>query len=87
MSEVDGRVHVKEVRLLLYSIKMAGIEFNDVVTLLITPIVALIGQWLRLRAVTVAVALADGRSSGGAPPLPASPVAAPRGRSRTAPGS
>lgn len=32
MSEVDGRVHVKEVRLLLYSIKMAGIEFNDVVT-------------------------------------------------------
>ena len=33
MSEVDGRVHVKEVRLLLYSIKMAGIEFNDVVAL------------------------------------------------------
>ena len=32
MSEVDGRVHVKEVRLLLYSVKMAGIEFNDVVT-------------------------------------------------------
>jgi len=32
MSEVDGRVHVKEVRLLLYSIKLAGIEFNDVVT-------------------------------------------------------
>lgn len=31
LSEVDGRVHVKEVRLLLYSIKMAGIEFNDVV--------------------------------------------------------
>ena len=31
MSEVDGRVHVKEVRLLLYSIKMAGIEFNNVV--------------------------------------------------------
>ena len=31
MSEVDGRVHVKEVRLMLYSIKMAGIEFNDVV--------------------------------------------------------
>jgi uncharacterized tellurite resistance protein B-like protein len=31
MSEVDGRVHVKEVRLLLYSIKMAGIEFDDVV--------------------------------------------------------
>jgi uncharacterized tellurite resistance protein B-like protein len=32
MSEVDGRVHVKEVRLLLYSIKMAGIEFDDVVS-------------------------------------------------------
>lgn len=31
MSEADGRVHVKEVRLLLYSIKMAGVEFNDVV--------------------------------------------------------
>lgn len=31
MSEADGRVHVKEVRLLLYSIKMAGIEFNDVI--------------------------------------------------------
>jgi uncharacterized tellurite resistance protein B-like protein len=31
MSEVDGSVHVREVRLLLYSIKAAGIEFNDVV--------------------------------------------------------
>lgn len=31
MSEADGTVHVKEVRLLLYSIKMASIEFNDVV--------------------------------------------------------
>jgi uncharacterized tellurite resistance protein B-like protein len=31
MSEADGRVHVKEVRLLLYSIRMAGIEFDDVV--------------------------------------------------------
>ena len=31
LSEVDGRVHVKEIRLLLYSIKVAGIEFNDVV--------------------------------------------------------
>jgi hypothetical protein len=31
MSEVDGRVHVKEVRLLLYSVKVAGIEFDDVV--------------------------------------------------------
>lgn len=32
MSEVDGRVHVKEVRLLLYCIKVSGIEFDDVVT-------------------------------------------------------
>jgi len=31
MSEVDGLVHIKEVRLLLYSIKAAGIEFDDVV--------------------------------------------------------
>jgi len=31
MSEADGSVHVKEVRLLLYSIKSAGIEFADVV--------------------------------------------------------
>jgi uncharacterized tellurite resistance protein B-like protein len=31
MSEVDGRVHVKEVRLLLYSTRMTGIEFDDVV--------------------------------------------------------
>src|SRR5690348_651780 len=31
MSEVDGRVHVKEVRLLLYSAKMTGVEFDDVV--------------------------------------------------------
>lgn len=31
MSEVDGTVHVREVRLLLYSIKAAGIEFNDVI--------------------------------------------------------
>jgi uncharacterized tellurite resistance protein B-like protein len=31
LSEVDGRVHVKEIRLLLYSIKLTGIEFNDVV--------------------------------------------------------
>ena len=31
MSEVDGRVHVKEVRLLLYSVRQAGIEFDDVV--------------------------------------------------------
>ena len=31
ISEADGNVHVKEVRLLLYSIKMAYIEFDDVV--------------------------------------------------------
>lgn len=30
LTEVDGSIHVKEVRLLLYSIKMANIEFNDV---------------------------------------------------------
>jgi uncharacterized tellurite resistance protein B-like protein len=31
LSEADGNVHVKEVRFLLYSIRMTGIEFNDVV--------------------------------------------------------
>ena len=31
LSEVDGRVHTKEIKLLLYSIQDAGIEFNDVV--------------------------------------------------------
>jgi uncharacterized tellurite resistance protein B-like protein len=31
MAEADGRVHAKEVRLLLYTIKNSGIEFNDVV--------------------------------------------------------
>lgn len=31
LSEVDGRVHTKEIKLLLYSIEDAGIEFNDVV--------------------------------------------------------
>jgi uncharacterized tellurite resistance protein B-like protein len=31
LSEVDGRVHVKEIRLLLYSIKVTGVDFNDVV--------------------------------------------------------
>jgi uncharacterized tellurite resistance protein B-like protein len=31
LSEVDGRVHVKEIRLLLYSIELTGVEFNDVV--------------------------------------------------------
>lgn len=33
LSEVDGRVHVKEIRLLLYSIKLAGVEFQQVVNL------------------------------------------------------
>ena len=33
MTEVDGYIHVKEVRLLLYSIKMVNIEFSDVVEL------------------------------------------------------
>jgi uncharacterized tellurite resistance protein B-like protein len=32
LSEVDGRVHVKEIRLLLYSIKLVSIEFTDVVS-------------------------------------------------------
>ena len=32
LSEVDGRVHVKEIRLLLYSIKRVSIEFTDVVS-------------------------------------------------------
>src|SRR6478609_25567 len=31
LTEIDGSVHVKEVRLLLYSIKMTAVEFNDVV--------------------------------------------------------
>ncbi len=31
MAEADGRVHIKEVRLLLYTIKSSGIEFNDVI--------------------------------------------------------
>ena len=31
LSEVDGRVHVKEIKLLLYSIKSAGVEFEAVV--------------------------------------------------------
>ena len=30
LSEADGDVHVKEVRFLLYSIKKAGIEFEEV---------------------------------------------------------
>ena len=31
ISEVDGSVHVKEVRFLLYSVKRANVEFDDVV--------------------------------------------------------
>ena len=31
LSEVDGRVHIKEIKLLLYSIKSAGVEFEAVV--------------------------------------------------------
>ena len=31
ISEVDGSVHIKEVRLLLYSMKMVDIEFDDIV--------------------------------------------------------
>jgi len=31
LSEADGNVHVKEVRFLLYAIRMTDIEFNDVV--------------------------------------------------------
>lgn len=31
VSEADGKVHVKEVRLLLYSIRSAKVEFNQVV--------------------------------------------------------
>lgn len=38
LSEVDGRVHVKEIRFLLYSIKLVGIEFDEVAAkALITP--------------------------------------------------
>ena len=33
LSEADSQVHVKEIRLLLYSIKLSGVEFNDVVDL------------------------------------------------------
>lgn len=31
LSEVDGRVHVREIRFLLYSIKLTDVEFDDVV--------------------------------------------------------
>ncbi len=30
ISEVDGKVHIKEVRFLLYSLKKAGLNFEDV---------------------------------------------------------
>ncbi|MFM9076101.1 MAG: TerB family tellurite resistance protein [Bacteroidota bacterium] len=33
LAEADNNIHVKEVRLLLYSIKLAGVEFNDIVAL------------------------------------------------------
>ena len=32
LSEVDGRVHLNEIRLLLYSIKLLNVEFHDVVS-------------------------------------------------------
>ncbi|WP_133259514.1 hypothetical protein [Pseudochryseolinea flava] len=32
MSEVDGRVDIKEIKLLLYAIKSAGVAFDEVVT-------------------------------------------------------
>lgn len=31
LSEVDGRVHAKEIKLLVYSLKTAGVEFDAVV--------------------------------------------------------
>lgn len=31
LAEADGNVHVREVRLLLYSTKMTGVEFSDVI--------------------------------------------------------
>lgn len=33
LAEADNNIHVKEIRLLLYSIKLAGVEFNDIVAL------------------------------------------------------
>lgn len=33
LAEADNNIHVKEVRLLLYSIKLAGVEFNDIAAL------------------------------------------------------
>lgn len=32
LAEVDGRVHLKEIKLLLYALRLAKIEFEDVVT-------------------------------------------------------
>ena len=31
LSEIDGRVHTQELRMLLYSVKTAGVAFNEVV--------------------------------------------------------
>jgi uncharacterized tellurite resistance protein B-like protein len=31
LSEADGRIHAKEVRLLLYSTRLAGVDFDNVV--------------------------------------------------------
>jgi uncharacterized tellurite resistance protein B-like protein len=32
LAEVDGRVHLKEIKFLLYALRLASIEFEDVVT-------------------------------------------------------
>ena len=32
ISEVDGTVHVKEIRFLMYSLKKAGIDFEDIIS-------------------------------------------------------
>ena len=32
LAEVDGRVHLKEIRLLLYALRLAKIDFEEVVT-------------------------------------------------------
>lgn len=32
LAEVDGRVHLKEIKFLLYALRLAKIEFEDVVT-------------------------------------------------------
>ena len=31
ISEIDGRVHVNEIKMILYSIELIGVEFEDVV--------------------------------------------------------